>query len=74
MGWALGTIPVENDAAGTFAGVDPVDPSAGESREAREVDVARQPLGLEAPDLCGCDLPLAQWSGRPVSGMFSAIQ
>ena len=27
---------------GTFAGVDLVDPSAGESREAREVDVARQ--------------------------------
>jgi hypothetical protein len=49
VGWALGTIHVENDAVGTFAGVDPVDPSAGESREAREVDVARQPLGLVAP-------------------------
>ena len=43
VGWALGTIHVENDAVGTFAGVDLVDPSAGESHEAREVDVARQP-------------------------------
>jgi hypothetical protein len=51
VGWALGTIHVENDVVGRFAGVDLVDPSAGESREGREVDVARQPLGLEAPHL-----------------------
>ena len=31
--------------------MDLVDPRAGESREGREVDVARQPLGLEAPHL-----------------------
>jgi hypothetical protein len=52
-----------------FAGVDLVDPRAGESREAREVDVARQTLGLEAPHMGVCGLPQAQWLGRAFSGM-----
>jgi hypothetical protein len=69
VGWVLGIINVENNVVGRFAGVDLVDPSAGESREGREVDVARQPLGLEAPHLGGCGLPQAQWPGRVVSGM-----
>jgi hypothetical protein len=51
VGRALRAVHVEDDRAGQLAFVDAVDPGARQIREGFQVDVRRQPIGLEAPHL-----------------------
>ena len=51
MGRALGAVHVKDDAVGRGTLVHPVNPGAGQIHQRLQVGVARQPLGLEAPDL-----------------------
>jgi hypothetical protein len=51
MGWTDARIHVEHDASGRAAGMDLVDPMAGEFGERGEVLFGRQPSRLEAPHL-----------------------